>query len=126
MDKQDKFSQAVQNLRPNTKLAWNDEITTEEEFNKVKWQTGVDGIGSAIFTTTNPYAELTWTKVKAEMDAVQSKYDALEYARNRQKEYPVMTEFLAAYTEKEIGGDSTKWDAYIIKYNKTRSDNPKG
>ena len=60
------------------------------------------------------------------MDAVQSKYDALEYARNRQKEYPVMTEFLEAYTEKEIGGDSTKWDAYIIKYNKTRSDNPKG
>ena len=30
-----------------------------------------------------------------------------------------------AYTEKEIGGDSTKWDAYKTAYNKVRSDNPK-
>ena len=34
-------------------------------------------------------------------------------------------EFIEAYAEKEIGGDSTKWDAYIVKYNKVRSDNPK-
>ena len=28
-------------------------------------------------------------------------------------------------TEKEIGGDSTRWDAYVIAYNKVRTDNPK-
>ena len=27
--------------------------------------------------------------------------------------------------EKEIGGDSTKWDASVIAYNKVRTDNPK-
>jgi hypothetical protein len=32
---------------------------------------------------------------------------------------------MEAYTEKEIGGDSTKWDAYVINYNKVRTDNPK-
>jgi len=28
-------------------------------------------------------------------------------------------------TLKEIGGSSGKWDAYVINYNKVRSDNPK-
>ena len=32
---------------------------------------------------------------------------------------------MEAYTEKEIGGDSTKWDAYVVEYNKVRTDNPK-
>jgi len=32
---------------------------------------------------------------------------------------------MEAYTEKEIGGNSSKWDEYVIKYNKVRSDNPK-
>ena len=40
-------------------------------------------------------------------------------------EYPVTEEFIEAYTEKEIGGNSTKWDAYVINYNKVRTDNPK-
>ncbi len=32
---------------------------------------------------------------------------------------------MEAYTEKEIGGDNTKWDAYKAAYNKVRTDNPK-
>ena len=125
MDKQDKFSQAVQNLRPNTKLAWNNEITTEEEFNKVKWQTGIDETNSAILTITNPYPELTWSAVNAEMTRLQTEYDDTGYARKRAEEYPSTQDFMEAYTEKEIGGDSTKWDSYKTKYNKVRSDNPK-
>ena len=47
------------------------------------------------------------------------------YADKRRKEYPAWQEFAEAYSEKEIGGDSTKWDAYVLKYNKVRTDNPK-
>ena len=36
-----------------------------------------------------------------------------------------MYDFAEAYTEKEIGGDSTKWEAYVTKYNKVRTENPK-
>ena len=43
----------------------------------------------------------------------------------RRSEYPSTSEFLEAYTEKEIGGNSTKWDAYVINYNKVRTENPK-
>ena len=48
------------------------------------------------------------------------------YILSRRNEYPPTEDFMEAYTEKEIGGDSTKWDAYIIAYNKVRTDNPKG
>ena len=43
----------------------------------------------------------------------------------RQSAYPSVADFMEAYTEKEIGSDSTKWDAYVIAYKKVRTDNPK-
>ena len=47
------------------------------------------------------------------------------YKMKRRKEYPSIDDFMEAYTEKEIGSDSTKWDAYVIAYNKVRTDTPK-
>jgi hypothetical protein len=51
--------------------------------------------------------------------------DDRTYAQKREAAYPSVADFMEAYTEKEIGGDSTKWDAYVTKYNTVRSDNPK-
>ena len=65
-------------------------------------------------------SSLTTALAKAQAD-----WDATVYARTRALEYPSLATFLEAYTEKEIGGDSTKWDAYVIAYNKVRTDNPK-
>ena len=47
------------------------------------------------------------------------------YDKIRQRLYPDWHTFAEAYTEKEIGGDSTKWNEYVTKYNKVRTDNPK-
>ena len=58
----DKMFQAIQILKPNTPLVFHGEIINEETFKSIEWE--VDGS----FTTTNPHSELTWTKVKAEMD----------------------------------------------------------
>lgn len=53
-------------------------------------------------------------------------YEANEkWSQDRAENYPSMVEFLEAYTEKEILADSTKWDAYVEKYNQVRSDYPK-
>jgi len=64
----DKFYTAVKTLKPNTEMTWNDEIQTEDDFNKVQWKTGEDSNGAMISTTTCPHVEITWAKVKAEMD----------------------------------------------------------
>ena len=63
-----KFNKAIQTLRPNTEMIWNDDIVNETDFNKVKWVTGKTDNYEAITSDTNPHSELTWIKVKEEMD----------------------------------------------------------
>ena len=63
--------------------------------------------------------------VTTELNRLQTDFDGKAYQRTRAAAYPIMADFMEAYTEKEIGGDSTKWDAYVIAYNKVRTDNPK-
>jgi len=58
-------------------------------------------------------------------EQIKSKIEETQYARQREAAYPSTKDFMEAYTEKEIGDDSTKWDAYVIKYNKVRTENPK-
>jgi len=72
----------------------------------------------------NP-VEITQSLVDEEVARLQAEYDSKAYARARATAYPSVADFMEAYTEKEIGGDSTKWDAYVIAYNKVRTDNPK-
>jgi len=65
------------------------------------------------------------TDIEAKMAEIQTEYDNQEYSRKRNQSYPSLKEFAEAYCEKEIGGDSTKWNEYVVKYNKVRTDNPK-
>jgi hypothetical protein len=69
--------------------------------------------------------EISRADIKTKLEELTATYDGLQYARNRLVAYPSLTDFAEAYCEKEIGGDSTKWDAYVVNYNKVRSDNPK-
>jgi hypothetical protein len=84
-----------------------------EDINQITWHDG------------NP-TNITNEQILAKQSELQAEYDALDYARARDISYPNLKEFAEAYTEKEIGGDSTKWDLYVTKYNKVRTDNPKG
>jgi len=67
MTNHDKFYKALFILKPNVEATVFEDINTEEDFNKVQWNTGEDN-GQAITTTTNPHSEITWAAVKAEMD----------------------------------------------------------
>ena len=82
-------------------------------------------VGNKAYDKDNKLLVLDDALVQNEIDRLQAAYDALGYARARKQEYPNVDEFMEAYTEKEIGGNSSKWDEYVIKYNKVRSDNPK-
>ena len=80
--------------------------------------------GSLNWIDGNP-TNITEEQITTKLAELQVDYDALAYARKRQAAYPSREDFMEAYTEKEIGGDSTKWDTYIINYNKVRTENPK-
>ena len=85
----------------------------DEDVNQITWH------------DSNP-TNITNEQILAKQVELQAEYDALEYARARDISYPSLKEFAEAYTEKEIGGDDTKWNEYVTKYNKVRTDNPKG
>tara|TARA_Y100000015_G_C2372344_1_gene80677 strand:- start:54 stop:365 length:312 start_codon:yes stop_codon:yes gene_type:complete len=81
--------------------------------------------GDELTWFSDDITEPTESEITAEQTRLQAEYDAKDYARSRALAYPSLSEFVEAYTEKEILGDSTKWDAYVLKYNQVRSDNPK-
>ena len=70
--------------------------------------------------------KITTEQILAKLAELQLVDNAISYARKREEEYPSVKDFMEAYTEKEIGGDFTKWNAYVITYNQVRIDNPKG
>jgi|TARA_B110000014_G_C20007592_1_gene522279 hypothetical protein len=77
-----------------------------------------------IWHDSNPNS-ITVAQIQTKQAELQTAHDAKAYARTRADAYPSVQDFMEAYTEKEIGSVSTKWDAYVIAYNKVRTDNPK-
>ena len=64
----DKFWKALKILKSDVQATVHGNIMSEDDFNNnIFWVTGDDN-GTAITTKTNPYSEITWTKVKEEMD----------------------------------------------------------
>ena len=68
MDNIEKFFKAVSILKSNVGLSFFGEITSQSDFNKIDWVIGENSNGTAITTKTNPHSEITWEKVKEEMD----------------------------------------------------------
>ena len=83
-----------------------------EEIEKLTWEDG------------NPN-NITNQQILNKKAELESQYANEEYKRNRAKAYPVLSDFVEAYTEKEILDKTDKWDAYVENYNKVRSDFPK-
>tara|TARA_R100001129_G_C5285605_1_gene238185 strand:- start:273 stop:593 length:321 start_codon:yes stop_codon:yes gene_type:complete len=81
------------------------------DLDSIVWQSG-----------TSPIAK---SDIETKINEVETEHNNLAYARARAVAYPSLQEFAEAYCEKEIGGSSTKWDAYKTAYNKVRTDNPK-
>jgi len=100
------IAKAIKAINPSAEFKY-----SNEDLSTLEWLNGTTPISQADIETKQ--AEL------------QADEDALAYARARETAYPQLKEFAEAYCEKEIGEDSTKWDAYVTKYNKVRTDNPK-
>jgi len=119
MDNYKKFTKAINNLG-GAEYAYHGEApVTEELFNKIEWVTGVAENNATITTTVNPHSHLTWEKVSVALDDVQTEYDAQEYARNRQEEYPSVDELVVAlYDSEDKAAIDEKRAAVKLKYPK--------
>ena len=69
MTNMEKFWKALFTIKADVRVSGSGEILTEEDFNNLDWVIGVAEDGqTAITSKTNPHSEITWTKVKEEMD----------------------------------------------------------
>jgi len=96
----EKFWSAIKTLKADVQATVSGDVTSQEDFDKIEWTTGEDN-GTAITTTTNPHSEITWDLVSAEMDRLQTEYDAKEYQRKRKAEYPTIEELVVALYDTE-------------------------
>jgi len=114
---------AIRELDNTATFVVDEEPTNETEYqSNVRFISGADENGNAIFKDTQ---DLTWSQVSAKKAQLQTAYDAKDYARKREWQYPNLKEFAEAYCEKEINNDNTKWNEYVAKYNNVRTTFPK-
>ncbi len=80
------ISQAIQALDSNAQFVINGTPTNEAEYKaNVKFVSGADENGTAIFKDTQDFK---WEQVLEKQFELQAEYDAEEWKRNRQAEYP--------------------------------------
>ena len=80
------IAQAIKALDDNIQFVVHGNPTNEAEYKaNVKYISGSDENNSAIFSNTQPF---TWSEVSAKQTELQAEYDAEEWKRNRQAEYP--------------------------------------
>jgi fatty acid/phospholipid biosynthesis enzyme len=74
--------------------------SNESEYkDQAKIVSGSDENGSAILSSVLPW---TWEQVSAKQAELQAEYDAQEYARNRQSEYPSINDLIVALWENVV------------------------
>ena len=95
------IAQAIQALDSNAQFVVNGSPSNEAEYQaQVKYVSGADENGTAIFSDTQTF---TWEQVSAKQTELQADYDAEEWKRNRQAEYPSHEDCIHALLD---GGDT--------------------
>ena len=90
--------------------------TNEAEYNsQVKFISGADANGTAIFSDTQAYS---WSEVSAELTSLQTAYDNNEYQRDRALEYPSIKDQLDDIFHNGIDGWKTTIQVTKDKYPK--------
>ena len=120
MDNLEKFGKALFILKTGTQYSVSAKVETEEDFNNnIKWVTGVTEDNTAIITSVCPHSEITWDLVKTEMDKLQAEYDAQDYARKREAEYPSVQDLVVAlYDTDDKAAIDAKRTEIKLKYPK--------
>ena len=92
------------------------EVNTEEDWNdNVKFVSGSDENGTAIFSETKP---ITYAEVVAEQQRLQTEYDNNQYQRDRASAYPSLQDQLDMQYWDSVNGTNT-WEDKIAEVKTT-------
>ena len=91
----EKFWKALFIIKSEVECTIYGDVNSQEDFDKIEWNNGVDKDNNLITTLVNPHSELTWTIVNNKMIELQTAYDGVGLVqRNRAKEYPSIVDQL--------------------------------
>jgi len=117
------IAQAILSLDPNVQFVINGDITNEAEYQaQVKYVSGEDENGTAIFSDTQPW---TWAQVSAKQAELQADYDAKQYQRDRAAEYPQLKEQLDKLYHDINNGTLTTSGGFFTALNAVKTKYPK-
>ena len=99
------------------------EPSNETEYQRdVKYVSGSDDNGSAIFSDTQPY---TWSQVNTKKSALQTQYDNDAYKRDRKASYPEIGEQLDKLFHDIDNGTLTTSGDFYTALNAVKTAHPK-
>ena len=99
------------------------EPSNETEYQRdVKYVSGADDNGSAIFSDTQPY---TWSQVNTKKSALQTQYNNDQYKRDRAAAYPEIGEQLDKLFHDIDNGTLTTSGDFYTALNAVKTANPK-
>lgn len=98
------LEQAILSLNPNAEFTCN------------------GGVYSGITWTNNPSYKPTEEEVNAEISRLEAEYAAMQYKRDRAKEYPPITDYIDGI----VKGDNAQVQAYIDACLAVKNKYPKG
>jgi len=108
---------AIKALDANAQVVVNGEPSNQTEYEaNVKYISGADANGSAIYKDTQDF---TWSQVSAKKAELQTAYDNNEYQRKRADEYPSIAEQLDDIYHNGVDGWKTTIKATKDKYPKS-------
>ena len=108
---------AIKALDANAQVVVNGEPSNQAEYEaNVKYISGADANGSAIFKDTQDF---TWSQVSAKKAELQTAYDNNEYQRKRASEYPSIADQLDDIYHNGIDGWKSTIKATKDKYPKS-------
>jgi hypothetical protein len=90
----------VMGRRPS--ISGSGETESEEDYNELTWQVGIDSNHTAIFG--EPEDKPKWEDVKKAMDELEAEYATFEFQRKRKPEYPKIEDQLDLLYHKGIDG----------------------
>ena len=110
---------AIKALDANAQVVVNGEPSNQAEYEaNVKYISGADENGSAIFKDTQDF---TWSQVSAKKAELQTDYDNKQYQRDRADAYPSIQDQLDMQYHDAVDGTTTWKDAIAT----VKTDNPK-
>lgn len=110
---------AIKALDANAQVVVNGEPSNQAEYeSQVKFISGADENGSAIFKDTQDF---TWEQVLAKKAELQTDYDIKQYQRDRANAYPSIQDQLDMQYHDSVDGTTTWKDAIAT----VKSDIPK-